>query len=175
MPKSILKSNSAFVGIGNPLSSPKTIQRTNLVKFSEQFDLWDKAGTNQPTITSIDTNGPFGTKTAEKVTFGTSADSRLQQGIAAMSAGTYIFSIWLRADSPVTMRIGTTTGGTTINVTTQWQRFSNTRTVTAGTLYPQIQKHQVILVHFHFMLMVLKLSLDQFQQIILKQQQLRLL
>ena len=140
MPKSILKSNSAFVGIGNPLSTPKTRQRTNLVKYSEQFDLWDKAGTNLPTITLIDTNGPFGTKTAEKVTFGASTDSRLQQGIASMPAGTYTFSIWLRADSPVTMRIGTTTGGTTINVTTQWQRFSNTRTVTASTLYPQIQK-----------------------------------
>lgn len=140
MPKTILKSNSAFVGIGNPLSTPKTRQRTNLVKYSEQFDLWDKAGTNLPTIALIDTNGPFGTKTAEKVTFGASADSRLQQGIANMPAGTYTFSIWLRADSPVTMRIGINTAGTIINVTTQWQRFSNTITVAAGTLYPLMQK-----------------------------------
>ncbi len=138
MPKSILKSNSAFVGIGNPLSIPKTKQRTNLVKYSEQFDQWSKE--NSATVTSIDVSGPFNTKTAEKITFAADVLSRVQQAVF-MPAGTYTFSVWLRADSPVIVRINIGSGGTPINITTQWQRFSVNRTVSAGNSYPQIQKN----------------------------------
>ena len=140
MSKIILKSNSAFVAIGDSLPSYSTRQRTNMVLYSEEFNRWDKSGTNPPTIILTDTNGPFNIQTAEKITFGTSENSRVQRPVSA-PIGTYTFSVWLRADSPVKMRIGTTTGGTVINVTTQWQRFYNTRTITSpGTLYPQIQK-----------------------------------
>ena len=138
MPKSILKSNSAFVGIGNPLSTPKTRQRTNLLLYSEEFDKWSPQNGAVVELTNV--NGPFNTKTAEKITFAADVLSRVQQAVA-LPAGTYTFSVWLRADSPVTMRIGSAGGGTTINVTTQWQRFFVIRPLgSPGNLYPQIQK-----------------------------------
>lgn len=61
MPKSILKSNSAFVGIGNPLSTSKTRQRTNLVLNSGDQTLWSGNGTRTRSIETDPSGGKFAT------------------------------------------------------------------------------------------------------------------
>jgi len=139
MPKQILKSNSAFVGIGNPLSTPKTIQRTNLVFPSEGFDSWSLI--NGATISATDQDGPFNIKTAEKITLSATQNSRFEKQTAISSAGSYVFSIWLRADSPVSVHIGLTWANKLINVTTEWQRFFYTANLSAGSAYPQVHKN----------------------------------
>jgi hypothetical protein len=141
MPKSILKSNSAFVGIGGPLSTPKNRQRTNILFNSEEFDLWSRLGTNPPIITQTNVAGPFNTQTAEKITFGTSTDSRVEQvGRSVTVAGDYVFSIWLRADSPQTIYIGFNNAEQICNVTTEWKRFTRTQNRSVEGIYPQIRK-----------------------------------
>jgi hypothetical protein len=141
MPKSILKSNSAFVGIGNPLSTSKTRQRTNILFNSEAFQNWSLIGSPPPTITQTDVNGPFNTQTAERITFGTSTDSRVeQQGRSVTVAGDYVFSIWLRADSPQTIYIGFNSAEQICNVTTEWKRFTRTQNRSVGGIFPQIRK-----------------------------------
>jgi hypothetical protein len=141
MPKQILKSNSAFVGIGGSLSTPKTRQRTNILFNSEEFDLWSRLGTNPPIITQTNVAGPFNTQTAEKITFGTSTDSRVEQvGRSVTVAGDYVFSIWLRADSPQTIYIGFNNAEQICNVTTEWKRFTRTQNRSVEGIYPQIRK-----------------------------------
>jgi hypothetical protein len=141
MPKSILKSNSAFVGIGNPLSTSKTRQRTNILFNSEAFQNWSLIGSTPPTITQTDVSGPFNTQTAERITFGTSTDSRVeQQGRSVTIAGDYVFSIWLRADSPQTIYIGFNNAEQICNVTTEWKRFTRTQNRSVGGIFPQIRK-----------------------------------
>lgn len=61
MPKTILKSNSAFVGIGNPLSTPKTRQRTNLVFNSADQTLWAGGGTRTRSIETDPSGSKFAT------------------------------------------------------------------------------------------------------------------
>jgi hypothetical protein len=139
MPKQILKSNSAFVGIGSSLSTPKTRQRTNLVFPSEVFNSWSLI--NGTTISATDENGPFNIKTAEKITLSATQNSRFEKQTAISSAGSYVFSIWLRADSPVSVSIGLSWADKLINVTTEWQRFFYTANLSAGNTYPQVHKN----------------------------------
>jgi hypothetical protein len=139
MPKQILKSNSAFVGIGNPLSTSKIRQRTNLVFPSEVFNSWSLI--NGATISATDENGPFNIKTAEKITLSATQNSRFEKQTVISSADSYVFSIWLRADSPVSVSIGLTWANKLINVTTEWQRFFYTANLNAGNTYPQVHKN----------------------------------
>jgi hypothetical protein len=104
-------------------------QRTNLLTYSEQFDnaVWAKINT---TVTANATVAPDGTSTAEQISFlGTTEGTVTQNTGASVSGVTYVFSIWLRADSPqtVTLRFRSTVTQSA-SVTTSWQRFTFVRT-----------------------------------------------
>lgn len=139
MKRQIIKSDSAFVCITNPLDRSTTRQRTNLLNYSEQFNSWSQ----YTTTTNINTNetyGPFGDATVDKITFSTSTDSRVQQNSSISSAGNYVFSVWLKADSIRTIYLGFNNAEQICNVTTEWKRFYITRNRNIGGIYPQIRK-----------------------------------
>jgi hypothetical protein len=142
MKRQIIKSDSAFVCITNPLDRSTTRQRTNILFDSESFNNWTLLGDNRPTITETNVNGPFNTQTAEKITFGVSANSRVeQQGRSISTAGNYVFSIWLRADSPQIIYIGFNSAEQRCDVTTEWKRFFKVwANRPIGSIYPQIQR-----------------------------------
>jgi hypothetical protein len=112
--------------------------RTNLLTGSENFTTgWFL--NNGATLTSNVYVSPDGSNTGDLLTFGVIANSRVEQGVSSQPAGIYTFSVYMRADSPVTVRIGTSTPSQDCAVTTEWGRFSFTVTTTAtGTIFPQI-------------------------------------
>ena len=119
------------------------IPRTNLLLRSEEFDnnAWSKlAGASIVTNTII---SPSGTMTADTLNFDTQISSRVEQSISLTTLGSYTFSFYAKSDSLKTVGIRTgISGSATINVqvTTEWQRFSVTQTLSvAGLAYPQIR------------------------------------
>lgn len=117
-------------------------QRTNLLTYSEQFDnaAWQKAVAC--VVTPNTAISPDGNLTADSIkSTGTSAsDNRSQQFVTlAVTAGTvFTFSVWLRADSPVTttLRLANQSDVDGENVpvalTSTWARFTVTRVFTAS-------------------------------------------
>lgn len=111
----------------------------NLLTYSENFDnaVWVKT---TATLTANAVTSPDGTTTADTLT-ATGADSAIrQQNISATAGQSYVFSIYLRADTPTTLSIFIVDGGggagntqQIVNVTTNWQRFTVTRTLSTGT------------------------------------------
>lgn len=109
--------------------------RSNYLLRSEEFDnaVWNKnTGT---TVTANTTVAPDGTTTADTISYdgsGVAGDFRIYQTaqapLAPVALGVaFTLSIWLKAPSPVTVRIGNNHGGfTTCAVTTAWQRFAVT-------------------------------------------------
>lgn len=118
-------------------------QRTNLLKYSEDFgnSAWQKAAAC--VVTPNTAMSPDGNLSADSIkSTGTSAsDNRSQQFVTlAVTAGTVLtFSVWLRADSPVTttLRLANQSDGDGENVlvtlTSTWARFTVTRVFTAST------------------------------------------
>jgi len=119
------------------------VARRNWVKLSEEINFlgtnaWNNSGC---TVTANQALAPDGSMTAEKITY-----SALQvntftpyQSLPARDIGTtYTFSVWLRADSPVTAQIYNYTGAAfqpvDVSITTEWQRFSVTKTQTGSTI-----------------------------------------
>lgn len=115
---------------------------TNLLKYSEQCDnaVW---GVNAVTITPNACAAPDGSFTADRLE-ATSADSYISNVVFNLGPNeTRTGSVWLRADSPTQLlihladvtntwiQLGET--ATSCSVTTQWQRFTVTRTSVAGT------------------------------------------
>ena len=112
-------------------SRPVLSARVNLLTYSEQFDnaAWTQA---LVTPTSNTTTAPNGTLTADTAAFGASANARISQSITTVSVP-YTFSVWLKADSAQSIRIGNVLGAlSTVSVTTEWQQFSYTFTPSAG-------------------------------------------
>ena len=118
-------------------------QRVNLALQSALASGWTLSTV---TRTVNATNAPDGTLTANLYS-STSADSSVSQlGIAVSASTAYIFSIYLRADAATTVSIyvvdsGGGSGNTSAvcNVTTQWQRFTVTRTTSVGTTSCSVQ------------------------------------
>jgi len=118
------------------------VQRSpwNLARYSEDFSnaVWVSDGTT--TVTTNATNDPNGNLTADRLQMSNSQRRYIYQNIT-VSASTLTYSIYLRASSNQTVRIGSDQmcafyrGALICNVTTEWQRFSLTVTgVTAGNL-----------------------------------------
>ncbi|PWC54373.1 hypothetical protein TSA6c_00470 [Azospirillum sp. TSA6c] len=114
---------------------------TNLLRYSQQFEnaVWSTFGT--VTVTANNATAPDGTATADKLVI--SASSGIYQ-LATVTAGTYTASVWLRADSPVTVSLASNdspssgAATTSCSVTTVWQRFSVTKTTPNTSLNLQI-------------------------------------
>ncbi len=115
-------------------------QRTNLALRSDDFSnaTWISDGTT--TVTANATTSPDGTVNADRLQMSSSQRRYIYQNIS-VSAGTYTYSVYLKASSNQTVRIGTDQtcsfyrGALICNVTTEWQRFTLTITgVTAGNL-----------------------------------------
>jgi hypothetical protein len=111
----------------------------NIVAWSEDYTqaVWIK-GTGV-TVTPNATAAPDGSLTADLVTYDgsdiarSSPQNRMQQNLSYFGSGTsvngqsYTLSVWLRGDSPQTVRLhGNAISSVLCNVTTTWQRFSVT-------------------------------------------------
>jgi hypothetical protein len=111
-------------------------QRTNLLLRSEEFDnaSWTLFGTASRSANA--TNAPNGSLTADSVTLPVAAG--IYQLVSASASTSYTFSLWIRADSAQTVRLVINTNLSdpsvlTVTATTAWQRFSITKTTSAGT------------------------------------------
>jgi hypothetical protein len=108
MPKPILKSNSAFVGIGNPLSTPKTINRTNLILQSEDFGTSWSNDSGRIAVSANAIISPSGEITADKITENSLlSERRICLGAPTVVAGTvYTFSCYLKAGERSIAQLG---------------------------------------------------------------------
>jgi len=107
------------------------IKNRNLIKWSEDFSnsVWTKG-----TGVTVESNvgiAPNGTLTADKVSYngsGVMDGTKIYNAViptAIPSGIKYAVSIWIRSDIPLTMRLHPNIPGTvTINITTEWKRFS---------------------------------------------------
>lgn len=96
---------------------------------------------NDCTVTANVTTGPTGQANADRLVFSGAACQRLTRfnpldGGSAIT-GTYVFSVYLKADSPMTFYIwafdaGGTNKTVTCNLTTSWQRFEVYMTFTGN-------------------------------------------
>jgi len=119
--------------------------RTNLLRYSEEFDQasWTKG--SSVTILENESSAPDGTITADKIeSVGTTISANqfvqfLNPARAVVSGDTYIFSVYLKADAPTTTKIRLANIGDgdgsldEVSVTTEWQRFETTRTFTGSS------------------------------------------
>ena len=114
----------------------------NMLKYSEDFSVgtWDKnGGTCSVVANSI--VAPDGNSTADAVT-ASGASGLIRQNVSGLVAnGQYTFYVWLKVTSgTMTVSLGvldngwTTwlTGPTAVTLTTSWQRFNVTATMTGG-------------------------------------------
>lgn len=108
----------------------------NLVTYSQAFYNWNRAFA---TVTDNNVVAPDGTTTASTIAFSQVEGAYVAQNITFV-AGTYTFSVWLKAAAPCNVGIGLYSPGliTNCSVTTSWQRFTFTGSPGAGTAYPQI-------------------------------------
>jgi len=107
------------------------IRQRNLLKWSEDFSnsAWTKG-----TGVTVESNvgiAPDGTLTADKVSYngsGVMDGTKIYNAViptAIPSGIKYAVSIWIRSDIPLTMRLHPNIpGSVTINITTEWKRFS---------------------------------------------------
>lgn len=114
-------------------------QRTNLLTYSEDFSnaIWAKGAS--VTLSSNTVLSPAGTLTADVISTATGADTSGNRvsSISAAVTGSVTSSIYLRADTPQTVRIklydnggGAVLTTTDVAVTTTWKRFTISGTVT---------------------------------------------
>lgn len=118
----------------------KTAQ-TNLLLYSEkQYDaVWLKTNTS---VSGNQIVAPDGKQTATRVNTGANIVAAIYQGVSftVNSGDVFVFSVWLKSDSPTQTNIGinglsngSNNVGQLINLTTQWQRFHFTITAAADT------------------------------------------
>ena len=114
----------------------------NLLLASESFDAaaWTKSA-GVTTVTANAVAAPNGTQTADLITSGV-GDGYAYQTVTLVAGVTYTFSVWLKAQSPSSFATvlqiynASDTGTTqTVNVTSDWQMFSLTKTVTQSSSY----------------------------------------
>ena len=117
---------------------------SNLMQWTSNFAQWYWTPTTGAKVLPRTAVAPDGTYTADTLIYdgsGTAGTYRLYtSGPVSVNAQTYTTSVWLRANSPVTIRIsgnGVSGGLVTCNLTTQWQRFQTTGTGN-GASYVQL-------------------------------------
>jgi hypothetical protein len=113
---------------------------SNLLTNSQDFESanWFKGNT---TVTANTAAAPDGTTTADTVAFAAVANANIQPTSAvAVTAGlTYTYSVYLRAATNISnVRLSMQGSDTSINITTEWQRFTMTVTASGGTLAPTL-------------------------------------
>ncbi len=132
--KSLLERTDKFLELDITLV-PTEVE--NYLTRSEQFQHvdWIKDGTaGGPTVTPDATTAPDGTGTADQIDFPAtvSQTSRVRQdgnGVPSIGLRTFVFSVFLRADSSISIEIvitnqtGSFRGQATVLLTTLWQRF----------------------------------------------------
>lgn len=108
----------------------------NLVLYSQEFNnaAWS---TSVTAVTANNAIAPDGTLTADTATIQNTG--YLVQTYTAPSLLPYVLSVWMRAASSTTVKLGfqSPSDVTSCNVTTTWQRFTHTN-VRNGLFYPQI-------------------------------------
>ena len=121
-----------------------TFAPSNMLLNSEGFGStsWVKGGTVPAVVTSNTTAAPDGTTTADTVVF--AGSSVLRQSVTGIVGVNYSVSIWLRADTPQTLRLLSNTDNSVIasticSVTTSWQRFSLVRVMPTGATTVSLQ------------------------------------
>jgi hypothetical protein len=114
----------------------------NMLKYSEDFSVatWDKNG-GTCTVVANSIVAPDGNTTADAVTASASA-GLIRQNISGLAAnGQYTFYVWLKvASGTMTLSLGILDNGwttwlvgpTAVTLTTAWQRFKVTGTMTGG-------------------------------------------
>jgi hypothetical protein len=114
----------------------------NMAKYSEDFSVatWDKNG-GTCTVTANAIVAPDGNQTADTVT-ASGAAGLIRQNIAGLvSGGQYTFYVWLKVPTgTMTVSLGVLDNGwtawlvgpTAVTLTTSWQRFKVTGTMSAG-------------------------------------------
>jgi hypothetical protein len=124
----------SFQTVGGPVE--------NMLKYSEDFSVatWDKNG-GTCTVTSNSVLAPDGNQTADTVA-ASGAAGLIRQNIAGLVAnGQYTFYVWLKvASGTMTVSLGVLDnawstwliGPTAVTLTTSWQRFKVTGTLTGG-------------------------------------------
>lgn len=115
---------------------------TNLILRSEEFDnaAWSKL--NGASITSNFAVAPDGTMTADRLTFTTTPDSRVEQNVSVTMGNMYTYSCYARSDEgDQVRRFGTSsTVGVEfedVTVTSEWQRFIITILASASAEFPR--------------------------------------
>jgi hypothetical protein len=94
---------------------------------------------NGATRTPNSTTAPDGSNSASLISFSALSNSAIEQELLSQPAGTYTYSLYMRADSPTTVRIGNGSPTVVCSVTTAWQRFTLTFiTASTGTLFLHI-------------------------------------
>lgn len=114
----------------------------NMLKYSEDFSVgtWDKNG-GTCTVSGNSVLAPDGNATADAVT-ASGAAGLIRQNVAGLTAnGQYTFYVWLKVPSgTMTVSLGILDNGwttwlvgpTAVTLTTSWQRFKVTGTMTGG-------------------------------------------
>ena len=114
----------------------------NMAKYSEDFSVgtWDKNG-GTCTVSANSVAAPDGNQTADAVT-ASGAAGLIRQNLAGLVAnGQYTFYVWLKVPSgTMTVSLGILDNGwttwlvgpTAVTLTTSWQRFKVTGTLTGG-------------------------------------------
>jgi hypothetical protein len=114
--------------------------RTNLLKYSDQFDnsAWTKGGT--ATVTLNNAVAPDGSSTADTLNLPAAADGPYQT-VAKSATGLYTGSVYLKGTAGQTVRLVVDSGGGTyagqtkiVTLTGAWQRESVTATLNAGNI-----------------------------------------
>jgi len=117
----------------------------NLILRSEEFNeiSWAKLNNSSgavPVVTPNAVLSPTGTLTADLVAFPAvpvGENPRLEQNRSSIAGSSFVFSFWIRSDSPTTVRVGHLTPSITVSATTEWVRVSYAFTFTSGG-FPQI-------------------------------------
>ena len=129
-----------------------TYAPSNLLVNSNSFKAsnWVTFGT--VTTVSNAVVAPDRTTTADVITV--AASSGIYQNRTAVAGVNYSVSVWLKADSPVTIRLASNTdtsvlASTSCLVTTGWQRFSLTRVCPVGATTVNLQLDQTTGVTVH--------------------------
>lgn len=122
-------------GRGNHATAPSDAARPilrnlyNLLTQTENFTdaVWANGGATRTSNTHTD---PLGGNTADSVLLAANGGAQFYTNAPSISGPT-LQSIWLRSDAPVTIQYGSFDGSSfdtvSINVTTTWQRFTQTR------------------------------------------------
>ena len=129
----------AFNPLAGNLTETVATKTNNILNYPQNFDnaYWTKVST---TILPLQVANPFlSGGLADKISFAADSLARVErQNVSIVIGQQYTYSVWLRADSNMTLNL-IMTNTQVVNVTTSWQRFSITITASSGGTTPQIR------------------------------------